>query len=107
MILKKRKKKKSYSYTWCVVLFSQTEEVSSNNAALEAEKSAFKGPKTQELVLFRKLIEKGDMDTVKSTVWSNPRYLITSADTPVILHVREKSFICVGCFVEFRQCCFV
>ena len=46
------------------------------------------------------------MDTVKSTVWSNPRYLITSADTPVILHVRERSFICVGCFVEFRQCCF-
>ncbi|KAL8583378.1 hypothetical protein ACOMHN_035360 [Nucella lapillus] len=58
----------------------------SNNLALEAEKSAFKGPKVQELLQFRRLVEKGDTESVKMTVWSNPRYLITGADTPVILH---------------------
>ncbi|KAK7457272.1 hypothetical protein BaRGS_00039269, partial [Batillaria attramentaria] len=53
---------------------------------VDGEKSAFKGPKIQELVQFRKLLEKGELETVKQTVWANPRYLISSADTPVILH---------------------
>ncbi|XP_070198136.1 ankyrin repeat and LEM domain-containing protein 2-like isoform X2 [Littorina saxatilis] len=64
----------------------QSEEPSNNNLATEAEKSNFKGPRVQDLVQFRKVMEKGDVDTVKTTVWNNPRYLITSADTPVILH---------------------
>lgn len=61
-------------------------DLSKNNLALEAEKSAFKGPRIQELVLLRKLIEAGDLAGVKTAVWNNPRYLITGADTPVILH---------------------
>lgn len=47
--------------------------------------SLFKGPKSQELVIFRKLIEEGDLAGVKKTMWDNPRYLISSGDTPAIL----------------------
>ncbi|XP_043268391.1 ankyrin repeat and LEM domain-containing protein 2 homolog [Venturia canescens] len=50
-----------------------------------AKTSAFKGPKPQELVAFRKLIESGDLEAVKTIVWENPRYLVSSGDTPAIL----------------------
>lgn len=50
--------------------------------------SKFRGPSSQALVLFRKLIENGDLLKVKQTVWDNPRYLISSGDTPSILKVR-------------------
>lgn len=45
----------------------------------------FPGLKTPSLNKFRKLIETGDMDGFRDSVWSNPRYLITSGDTPEIL----------------------
>ena len=70
-----------------IFIIFQSSDKPSENLALEAEKSAFKGPKIQDLVQLRKLIEKGDVDAVSSLVWSNPRYLISGADTPVILHV--------------------
>ncbi|XP_069680457.1 ankyrin repeat and LEM domain-containing protein 2 homolog isoform X2 [Periplaneta americana] len=47
--------------------------------------SPFKGPKAQDLVRLRKVIECGDIDTFRITVWDNPRYLISSGDTPAIL----------------------
>ncbi|XP_067121785.1 ankyrin repeat and LEM domain-containing protein 2 [Centruroides vittatus] len=62
--------------------------------------SPFKAPKSQDVVKLRKAIEKGDADFFKHTVWSNPRYLISSGDTPSILqegfrynalHVAAKS----------------
>ncbi|KAF7997857.1 hypothetical protein HCN44_009255 [Aphidius gifuensis] len=56
-------------------------QVTSNNN----EPSLFKGPTSQELVAFRKLIEAGLVDDVKEQVWNNPRYLISSGDTPAIL----------------------
>jgi len=49
--------------------------------------SPFKGPKAQDLVRLRKVIECGDIDTFKETVWDNPRYLVSSGDTPAILQV--------------------
>lgn len=49
--------------------------------------SQFRGPKSQDLVKLRKAIEAGDMMFVKTTVWENPRYLISSGDTPSILQV--------------------
>ncbi|XP_067662926.1 ankyrin repeat and LEM domain-containing protein 2-like [Haliotis asinina] len=51
-----------------------------------SEKSNFKGPKTQDLTELRKAIERGDKNQFLSMVWSNPRYLVSSGDTPVILH---------------------
>ncbi|XP_033216047.1 ankyrin repeat and LEM domain-containing protein 2 isoform X2 [Belonocnema kinseyi] len=51
----------------------------------EERASNFKGPKSQDLVRFRKLIEAGDLDGVRSTIWENPRYLVSGGDTPAIL----------------------
>lgn len=47
--------------------------------------SNFRGPTSQELVKFRKNIEQGKYEEIHNTVWSNPRYLISSGDTPTIL----------------------
>ncbi|XP_031339818.1 ankyrin repeat and LEM domain-containing protein 2 isoform X2 [Photinus pyralis] len=61
---------------------------------------AFRGPKSQDLVKLRKNIEAGLLDVVSSCIWENPRYLISSGDTPSILqegsrynalHVAAKS----------------
>lgn len=49
------------------------------------EKSLFKGPKPQELVKLRKCIENGDEDAFTAAIWENPRYLVSSGDTPSIL----------------------
>lgn len=37
------------------------------------------------MIKFRKCIEQGNHQSVYETVWSNPRYLIGSGDTPTIL----------------------
>ncbi|XP_031628233.1 uncharacterized protein LOC116344012 [Contarinia nasturtii] len=47
--------------------------------------SSFRGPTSQELVKFRKMIEQGDRDSVQNLIRSNPRYLVSSGDTPTIL----------------------
>lgn len=52
--------------------------------------SQFRGPKSQDLVKLRKAIENGDLHYVKTTIWDNPRYLISSGDTPAILQVTFK-----------------
>ncbi|XP_014475700.1 PREDICTED: ankyrin repeat and LEM domain-containing protein 2 isoform X2 [Dinoponera quadriceps] len=52
--------------------------------------SNFKAPKPQELVGFRKLIESGNIENVRSIVWANPRYLISSGDTPAILQMGSR-----------------
>lgn len=49
--------------------------------------SQFRGPKSQDLVWFRKSIESGNLQFVRDTIWENPRYLISSGDTPSILQV--------------------
>lgn len=53
-------------------------------------KSPFRFPKCQELVIFRKLIEEGKNHEVEKIIRDNPRYLIGSGDTPSILKVRRK-----------------
>ena len=55
--------------------------------SLREKAKVFRTPKGQELVKLRKMIEKGDSSTFKDTVWENPHYLISSGDTPTILHV--------------------
>ncbi|PSN53579.1 hypothetical protein C0J52_00962 [Blattella germanica] len=49
--------------------------------------SPFKGPKNQDLVRLRRIIECGDIPTFRFIVWDNPRYLVSSGDTPAILQV--------------------
>lgn len=49
----------------------------------------FRAPKPQDLTALRKSIENGDLELVSKTVWTNPRYLISSGDTPSILQVSD------------------
>lgn len=50
-----------------------------------SESSPFKAPRLQDLTILRKAIEGGDLNAVRSLIWSNPRYLIGSGDNPTIL----------------------
>lgn len=54
--------------------------------------SPFKGPKPQELIELRKAIEAGNYKLVKELIWQNPRYLVSSGDTPAILQVLNLCF---------------
>lgn len=56
-------------------------------AVVEEKSNNFKAPKPQNLTQFRKVIEKGDIEQVRTTIWSNPRFLVSCGDTPSILHV--------------------
>ena len=47
--------------------------------------NSFPRPKVQDLSSLRKLIETGTVEDFVSTVWDNPRTLITSGDAPEIL----------------------
>ena len=49
------------------------------------EKSLFVAPKSQDLVAFRKEIEANNLQVVYETIWNNPRFLVSSGDTPSIL----------------------
>jgi hypothetical protein len=76
------------------------ENVETTNLAVGEKPSPFKGPKAQDLVRLRKMIEGGDIDTFRITVWDNPRYLVSSGDTPAILQViRLLTFV-----ISFRVC---
>ncbi|EDS45555.1 conserved hypothetical protein [Culex quinquefasciatus] len=55
------------------------------SAKLKLEKTPFKAPKSQELVAFRKNIEKNELDLVRNIIELNPRYLVSSGDMPTIL----------------------
>ncbi|XP_058064192.1 ankyrin repeat and LEM domain-containing protein 2 homolog isoform X2 [Anopheles bellator] len=48
-------------------------------------KPQFIAPVSQKLVAFRKLIEANNVSEVQATIQANPRYLISSGDTPTIL----------------------
>jgi len=48
----------------------------------------FKSLKSEDLVAFRRLIESGELDKVKQAVNSNPRFLVSSGDTPSIIQVK-------------------
>lgn len=53
--------------------------------AVGEKTSSFRGPTSQELIKFRKLIEQGDKEAAQNLIRSNPRYLVSSGDTPTIL----------------------
>lgn len=58
---------------------------SSSRIIISAERPPFRAPTKQELVEFRKQIEAGNYERVKNIVWENPRFLISSGDTPTSL----------------------
>ncbi|KAH8336196.1 hypothetical protein KR074_010190, partial [Drosophila pseudoananassae] len=64
---------------------AQQQQQQQPELASSGERPAFRAPTKQELVEFRKQIEAGNVDRVKRIVWENPRFLISSGDTPTSL----------------------
>ena len=71
-----------------------TSQVVKEDGAEKATVAAFKSVPARELAPFRRAIEKGETDHVKQTVWANPRYLISSGDTAVILMAGPRYNAC-------------
>lgn len=73
----------------------ETEEpVAKEDGAEKSTVASFRSVPTRDLVPFRRCIEKGDSDHVKQTIWSNPRYLISSGDSAVILMAGPRYNAC-------------
>lgn len=71
---------------YCERSAADAEEEVDCAAALVGERpSSYRGPKSQDVVRLRKAIECGDAETVRQCVWANPRYLISSGDTPTVM----------------------
>ncbi|XP_069129755.1 uncharacterized protein [Argopecten irradians] len=75
-------------------------KATSETSGVSVESCPYKAPKIQELTALRKKIEQGECRVVENMFWENPRMLISSGDTPVILqesarynalHVAAKS----------------
>ena len=61
-------------------------DVDSNQEPSKEKTAAnFPTPSPPELSVLRRAIENGDLDLVRSKVSTNPKFLITTSDTPVIL----------------------
>ncbi|XP_028172688.1 ankyrin repeat and LEM domain-containing protein 2 isoform X2 [Ostrinia furnacalis] len=57
-----------------------------NDNSLMGEKPyPFKAPSPQDMVVLRKSIEQGLTATVRDRVWDNPRFLVSSGNTPTIM----------------------
>ncbi|KAK4887667.1 hypothetical protein RN001_003938 [Aquatica leii] len=68
-----------------IIVKPNIENVTNKEYNVGEKPPAFRGPKSQDLVKLRKNIELGLIDVVSTTIWENPRYLISSGDTPSIL----------------------
>ncbi|XP_011883163.1 PREDICTED: ankyrin repeat and LEM domain-containing protein 2 [Vollenhovia emeryi] len=58
-----------------------------STVATAQEQSSFKAPSMSDTIAFKRLVEKGNVEAVMAKVWENPRYLISSGDTPAILQM--------------------
>ncbi|XP_013149091.1 PREDICTED: uncharacterized protein LOC106111508 isoform X2 [Papilio polytes] len=77
-----------------------TETHEGNNSLMGEKPYPFKAPSPQDMVALRKAIEAGLATTVHDRIWDNPRYLVSSGNTPAIvqegsrynaLHVAAKA----------------
>ncbi|KAF2357931.1 Ankyrin repeat-containing domain [Trinorchestia longiramus] len=67
---------------------------------------AFKGPTSQDRVLFRKIIERGDIAAFNEYVERNPRYLVSSSDSPAILKEGSRyNALHVACLAGHHHIC--
>ncbi|XP_061391647.1 ankyrin repeat and LEM domain-containing protein 2 homolog [Musca vetustissima] len=72
-----------YAQTGFEIVQQKYNDVRTSTTALETP--AFRGPTKQELARFRKCIEADEYERVKQIIWDNPRYLVSSGDTPTSL----------------------
>ncbi|XP_071488521.1 uncharacterized protein [Diadema antillarum] len=59
---------------------------SKETKAASERANSYRTPKPQQLNGLRFVIEKQNAEKFKELVWSNPRFLVTSVDTPTFLH---------------------
>lgn len=70
--------------------FQEYRDTHSSPQPVSERSNQYPSVKTPDLSRLRKMIEEGRVAEFTDTVWSNPRYLITSGDTPEILHVGQR-----------------
>ncbi|XP_039313215.1 ankyrin repeat and LEM domain-containing protein 2 homolog isoform X2 [Solenopsis invicta] len=92
---KKGRLKSFKNYSDAVAYAKTGYKESTNNysmtvATVKEQSSNFEAPSPQDLTAFKRLIQDGDLETVKNIVWENPRYLISSGDTPAILQMGSR-----------------
>ena len=79
------------------------EQVQTINLISQSERAnQFPSVKTPALNHLRQLIEEGRTAEFADTVWANPRHLITSGDTPEILHVGQR-YNALHCAAYYHQ----
>lgn len=91
------------------ILFSKQRiltELNTNGTNISAQNvekslSPFSSPHTRDLTQLRKAIEKGDYERVKDIIWSNPRYLVSSGETPVVLMEGPRYN---ACHISAKEC---
>lgn len=64
---------------------------------------SFKSLKSEDLVAFRRLIESGELDKVKQAVNTNPRFLVSSGDTPSIIQVKHYLLVRILIFITIMR----
>lgn len=70
---------------------SSVSEKSASALITESKPNQFPSLKTQDLNVFRGVVESGDVSLFTQTVWSNPRYLVNCySDAPEILHPTSR-----------------
>ncbi|XP_072171426.1 uncharacterized protein [Diadema setosum] len=62
------------------------DQPSKETQAASERANSYRTPKPQQLNGLRFVIEKQNAEKFKELVWSNPRFLVTSVDTPTFLH---------------------
>lgn len=84
------------------VVESENTDFSKPTSVAAEKANNFPSLKTPQLNKFRKLIEEGDLRRFQDSVWENPRYLITSGDTPEILQLGCR-YNALHCAVRSRK----
>ena len=68
--------------------FSKSHSTSNTDSVnkISEPTTPFRSPTPQQLVIFREEIKKGNLKSVEEFIKGNPKYLVSSFETPVILH---------------------
>lgn len=69
----------------------------------DAEKLPYSDVPTSELTKLYNLAEKGDESEFERLIWTNPRYLISSGDSPTIVKVNHSSTVVPICTTFLRR----
>ena len=65
----------------------------------DAEKLPFNGPRKVEINELKSFIEKKNLEAVRTKVLSNPRFLISTGETPIIFQVGLLFFVVTGLII--------